>query len=184
VESCSFNLADIPLAKAYRRCFLNYVKATSHNPFRREELERSEFGALPLSMREHIARLLLDMAPSAESEAKRMFYVALFSVMAHDCAVSLAKRQHAPVAYRQCCACGTPSEDLWFPKGGVLPEGSGYCSWSCWQERPPPLLELERTIGVDLGGLLQSLPFPHGQKSRLNFALHLARWLLGDIAVQ
>ena len=183
VESCSFNLADIPLGRAYRRCFLNYVKATSHNPYKRDELEQAEFGALPLTLREQIARLLLDMKPVEEAETKRTFYMSLFSIMAHDTTVSLAKKQHSPVPYQQCCVCGSATEKLWFPKGGVLPSGYGYCSWPCWQESPPPLLGLTKMLEVDFGEMAKNLPFPHGQKSRLTFTLHLTRWILGETAL-
>lgn len=184
VESCSFNLANIPLGRAYRRCFLNYVQATGHNPYKLDDLEQVEYGALPFPCREQIARLLLNLKPEDEAEAKRTFYISLFSIMAHDTTVSLAKRQHAPVPYRQCCVCGIPSESLWFPKGAVLPPGSGYCSWACWQESPPPLLALTRSLEVDFADMTSNLPFPHGQKSRLIFTLHLTRWIFGETSLK
>jgi len=180
VESCSFNLADIPISRAYRRCFLNYVQATGHNPHKLDDLEQVEYGALPLAYREQIARLLLGLKPEDEAEAKRTFYMSLFSIMTHDTTVSLTKRQHAPVAYCQCCVCGTPSEHLWYPKGAVLPPGYGYCSWACWQENPPPFLALIRSLEVDFLDMIRNLPFPHGQKSRLIFTMHLTRWVFGD----
>ncbi len=183
VESCSFNLADIALSRAYRRCFLNYVKATSHNPYKRDELEQIEFGNLPLHYREHIARLLLDLKEEDEVETKRTFYMALFSIMTHDTTVSLTKRQHSPVTYRQCCVCGSAENPLWFPKGGILPSGYGYCSWSCWQEYPPPLLALTKILEVDFAEMTKNLPFPHGQKSRLIFTLHLVRWIFGETSL-
>ena len=51
VESCSFCLADVPLSRAYYRCFLNYVKATAYNPYKLDDLEQVEFSALPLSLK-------------------------------------------------------------------------------------------------------------------------------------
>jgi hypothetical protein len=183
VESCSFNLANVAISRAYLRCFLNYVKATGHNPYKRDELEQVEFGSQPLSYREHIARILLDLKPEDETEAKRTFYISLFSIMAHDTTVSLAKKQHSPVPYMQCCVCGSTTEELWFPKGNVLPSGYGYCSWACWQESPPPLLALTKTLEVDFSDLTQNIPFPHGQKSRLVFTLHLTRWILGEASL-
>ena len=180
VESCSFNLANIPLGRAYHRCFLNYVKATGHNPHKLDDLDQVEYGTLPLSYREHIARLLLDLTIPDETEAKRTFYMSLFSIMAHDTTVSLAKRQHSPVPYRQCCVCGMPSDRLWFPKGGTLPSGHGYCSWYCWRESPPPLLALTQILEVDFADMTKNLPFPHGQRSKIVFTLHLTRWVLGE----
>lgn len=180
VTSCSFNLSDISLSRAYRRCFLNYVKATGHNPYKTDELEQAEFGALPLSYREHIARLLLDLETTEETEIKRTFYMSLFTIMAHDTTVSLTKKQHAPIAYQQCCVCGAASESLWYPKGGVLPSGYGYCSWSCWQESPPPLLALTRMLEVDFIEMTDNLPFPHGQKSKIAFTQHLTQWIFGE----
>lgn len=184
VESCSFNLANIPLSRAYRRCFLNYVQATGHNPYKLDDLEQVEYGILPLSYREYIARLLLGLKPEEEAQAKRTFYISLFSIMTHDTTVSLTKRQHSPVPYRQCCICGMPSDDLWFPKGGVLPPGHGYCSWSCWQEMPPPLLSLTKSLEVDFADMTANLPFPHGQKSRLIFTQHLTRWIFGETSLK
>lgn len=183
VESCSFNLANIPLSRAYMRCFLNYVRATSHNPYKRDELEQVEFGSLPLTYREHIARLLLDLKLDEEMTIKRTFYMSLFSIMAQDSTVSLAKRQHAVVPYRQCCVCGAATEDLWLPKGGVLPSGYGYCSWACWQASPPPLMALARILEVDFEEMTKNISFPHGQKSRTIFTQHLARWILGDTSL-
>jgi hypothetical protein len=184
VESCSFNLADIPIGKAYRRCFLNYVKSTGFNPYKKDELEQAEFGLLPLSYREQIAKILLNFKPEDELAAKRTFYISLFSIMAHDTTVSLAKKQHSPLPYRQCCVCGNVNEKLWLPKGGILPSGYGYCSWACWQETPPPLLALTRTLEVDFADLLKNIPFPHGQKSRLTFILHLTRWIFGESSLK
>ena len=180
VESCSFCLADVPLSRAYRRCFLNYVKATGHNPYKLDDLEQVEYGALPLSYREHISRLLLDFKQQEEADAKRTFYMSLFSIMTQDTTVSLAKRQHSPVLYRQCCVCGLSCDDLWLPKGGALPSGYGYCSWSCWQEAPPPLIALMRLLEVDFADMTKNIPFPHGQRSRLTFTNHLTRWVFGE----
>lgn len=181
VGSCSFNLADIPLSRAYSRCFLRYVKATGHNPHSVDDVEQAEYGALPLPYREQIAKLFLDFSVEQDvEEAKRSFYIALFSIMTQDTTVTLTKKQHSPVPYRQCCVCGVASETLWFPKGGVLPSGYGYCSWSCWQETPPPLLALMKTLEVDYQDMTENFPFPHGQKSRLAFIMHLTRRVLGD----
>lgn len=184
VESCSFNLADIPISRAYKRCFLNYVKATSHNPYQREALEKVEFCALPLHLREQISKSLLAMKNADETSTKRMFYTSLFSIMVHDSIVSLAKKQHAPVLYRQCCVCGTQSDSLWLPKGGCLPSGYGYCSWSCWQENPPPLLALAKSLEVDFCEMLDNISFPNGHKSKLMFTTHLTKWILGENAIK
>lgn len=184
VESCSFNLADIPLSRAYRRCFLNYVKATSHNPYKRDELEQAEFGALPLSIREQITKLFLDIKDDEEKETKRTFYMSLFTIMTQDATVSLTKKQHYPVPYQQCCICGIACDDLWFPKDGVLPSGYGYCSWSCWQELPPPLLSLTKMLEVDFTEMTKNLQYPHGQKSRLIFTQHLIQWIFGETSLK
>ena len=183
VSSCSFNLADIPLSRAYLRCFLNYVRSTGYNPYKRDELEQVEFGSLSLSYREQIAKLLLDLRDEDETSIKRTFYMSLFSIMAHDMTISLAKKQHSPIPYRQCCVCGQASDDLWFPKGNVLPSGYGYCSWSCWQSSPPPLLALTEILETDFAEMTRNLPFPHGQKSRLTFCQHLTRWIFGETSM-
>jgi len=181
VSSCAFNLADIPMSRAYSRCFLKYVKATGYNPHAIDEVEQIEYGALPLPYREHIAKILLNFNEEGDvEEAKRSFYIALFSIMTQDTTVSLTKRQHSPIPYRQCCVCGTPSDSLWLPKGGLLPSGYGYCSWACWQEMPPPLLSLMKMLEVDFKDMTDNFPFPHGQKSRLAFITHLTRRVFGD----
>lgn len=180
VESCCFCLADIPISRSYRRCFLNYVKATSHNPFKLDDLEQVEYGALPLYYREQIAKMLLDFKAYEEANAKRTFYTALFSIMTQDTTASLARRQHSPVLYQQCCVCGQTCDTLWFPKGGALPAGYGYCSWHCWQESPPPLLALMQRLEVDFADMTNNIPFPHGQRSRVTFTTHLTRWIFGD----
>lgn len=184
VGSCSFNLSDIPLSRAYGRCFLKYVKSTGYNPHAIDEVEQVEYGTLPLPYREQIAKLLLSIKTDGEvEEIKRNFYIALFSIMTQDTAVSLAKRQHDPVIYRQCCICGTACDNLWYPTGGLLPSGYGYCSWSCWQETPPPLLALMKTLEVDYKDMTDNFPFPQGHKSRLAFITHLTRRVLGDASL-
>jgi len=180
VESCSFNLENSSISRTYKRCFLNYVKATAYNPRKTETLEKVEYGLLPLAVREHIARLFLDLGQ--DNDSKRSFYAAMFSVMAHDTTVILTKFQLDPVPYLQCCACGA-SEDvtLWYPKSGILPSGFGYCSWNCWQTMPPPLITLIKLLEVDFLDLLNNLPFTQGQKSRLTFVHHVTRWVFGDL---
>ena len=183
VESCSFNLANVPISRAYRRCFLNYVRATGYNPYKRDELEQVEYATLSLFYREQITKILLDIRQEDESAIKRTFYMSLFSIMAHDTTISLAKKQHAPIPYQQCCVCGQSSDQLWFPKGNVLPSGYGYCSWSCWQSSPPPLLALTEILETDFAEMTKNLPFPHGQKSRLTFCQHLTRWIFGETSM-
>jgi hypothetical protein len=171
-------LADVPISRAYRRCFLNYIKATSHNPYQLEQLEQIEFSQLTIALREQIVRTLLDFKTEDEVDAKRTFYMSLFSIMTQDTTVALTKRQHAPVLYCQCCVCGTSHDMLWYPKGGILPPGYGYCSWHCWQKEPPPLLALMMMLEVDFDDMTQNILFPHGQKSRIIFTNHLTRWVL------
>ena len=183
VDSCSFNLADVPVAKVYRRCFLNYVKATGHNPHKLENLEQVEYGSLPVPYREQIARILLNLTPEDEANAKRTFYISLFSILAHDTTIAITKRQHDPIPYQQCCICGRSDTQLWYPKGGILPSGYGYCSWNCWQEYPPPMLALMKIIEVDFKELFKNLSF-QGYESRLIFTKHLIQWVFGISAIK
>ncbi len=184
VSSCCFNLGDMKINRLYRRCFLFYVKTTSSNPYKLRDLERVEFSALPLSAREAIAKVLLDIKKEDELELKRNFYTALFSIMIQDTTLSVTKKRYAPVLYQQCCVCGCTERALWFPKGGILPQGFGYCSWACWQEMPPPILSLVKNLEVDFYQMLKCIPYPNGQKSKLVFLLHLIRWVFGDLTLK
>lgn len=178
VGSCSFNLEDVSISKTYKRCFLNYVKATGHNPHQIDDLEQVEYNFLPPEYKEQIALMFLGLKDG--QEAKHAFYIAIFSIMANDTTASLAKKKLDPVPYRQCCACGQPTEDLWTPSSGILPSGWGYCSWGCWQMLPPPIIYLMRILDVDFEELIRNIPYPQGQKSRLVFINHLAQWVLGE----
>jgi len=191
VGSCGFNLLEHAmgttgehLVTAYLGCFLNYVKATQWNPFKVSSLK--EFSDLPISLREHLASLFLGMKDEEVVRAKRTFYFSLFTLMTEESAssASLAKRQHAPIPYRQCVVCGTSEVPLWFPKGGVLPNGYGYCGWNCWQALPPPLLALEHatTSGIPFSEMTQSVNF-QGNHSRLQYVKHLIFNILGDTAM-
>ena len=182
VGSCTFNLEDVPVSSPYRRYFLRYVKATNFNPYQIDELEQVEYGLLPREHKEQIALMFLDLEDAGD--AKRSFYMAIFSIMAHDTTVSLPKRMLDPVAYRQCSVCGLESDCLWVPKAGILPSGWGYCSWNCWQLLPPPLLSIMMILEVDFEDLARNLPFPHGQKSRLVFANHLTQWVMGEACLR
>lgn len=182
VESCTFNLENLPVSRVYKRCFLNYVKSTAYNPFQIDDLEQVEYDFLSQTHKEQIALLFLGLEDGGES--KRSFYLSIFSIMAHDTTISLPKTRLDPVIYRQCCACGQETDKLWLPTAGILPSGWGYCSWNCWQVLPPPLLFLVRILEVGFEKLIRNIPFPHGQKSRLVFVNHLTQHVLGETSLQ
>ena len=183
VESCSFNLADVPISRIYKRCFLNYVKAMGFNPYKREEMEQIEFPSLSIAYREQITKILLDLKDDDDINIKKMFYMSLFSIMTQDATASLTKKYHSPAIYEQCCVCGQVTDSLWLPRSGILPSGYGYCSWNCWQALPPPLLTLIKNLEVDFLDMINNIFFPQGQKSRFMFTQHLTQWILGETSL-
>ncbi len=184
VSSCTFNLSDTKLGHVYKRCFLNYSRSTSYNPYKKEILEKAEFSVLPTAQREFIATLLLNIKDEDKTEYKRLFYTSLFSVMTQDTTISLVKKCLDPVPYRQCCFCGVATDTLWFPVGNLLPPGFGYCSWNCWQDSPPPILSLTKMFEVDFIDLLKKLIAPLNKKARNLFMRHILLWIFGDSSIK
>lgn len=158
------------------------METTGYNPYQVNDLEQVEYNFMPVEQREQVALLFLDLEEG--SEANRAFYIAIFSLMANDMTVSLSKRKLAPVPYKQCCVCGQTTDALWLPKSGTLPSGWGYCSWSCWQMLPPPILYFMRILDVDFEELIRKIPYPHGQRSRTVFTDHLTQWVLGNTSLR
>jgi len=179
VESCCFNLADKPISQVYRRCFLQYKKVVTNNVYKIDALDQAEYHNLPKKMREQIVSLLLDLNDDSIAQAKSNFYFSLFAILSQDTVINLPKKQHAPVIYRQCCVCGQASDTLYFPKSRTLPDGWGYCSWSCYQALPPPLLALERILEVNVGDMMKNLRF-QGFKNRVSYIKNLTTWVIGS----
>jgi len=178
VSSCNFNLPNIPLSRAYKRCFLNYLDSGNFNPM---ELERVSppFNELPENQRQQIIAAFFEIDRTDVMAVKGNFYLSFLSIITQEALSSSAKRQLAPVPYRQCAICGTESKSLFLPPSGCLPAGYGYCSYKCYQLKPPPLLTLEQLLEIDYQELVQNPEF--SVKNRARFVRYLIEWVLSDI---
>jgi hypothetical protein len=180
VSSCSFNLANKPVATIYNRCFLFYLEALRVNPTGQKKSTTFDvdFTKIPRHQREEIASFLLDVTEREVMQSYAEFYTSMFSLIAQDLLVSLRKRQLDPIPYKQCIVCGRSDEPLWYPQSGSLPDGYGYCSYACYQLKSPPLLNLERMLEIDYRELAEKLEFDL-LKSRPKFVLNLIHWVFG-----
>ena len=179
VGSCCFNLEDKAVSTLYRRCFLYYKKLITNNVYKIDALDQAEYQNLPKKLREQIVSLFLDLDAESVGHAKSNFYFSLFSILSQDTVINLPKKQLAPVLYKQCCVCGCESDTLYFPKSRTLPDGWGYCGWSCYQEMPPPLLAIEKILELSLNEMTKSLKF-QGFKNRVSYVKNLTTWIIGS----
>ena len=180
VKSCNFNLSDVPIAKHYRRCFLYYNEFLRTNKQPKSGVD-SDFTKIPKHQREEIASFLLSADSKEVTQSYSEFYTSMFSLIAQDILVSMRKVQLEPIPYKQCVVCGQ-QDDLWFPQAGTLPDGYGYCSYACFQLKPPPLLALERTLEVDYRELVEKLEFDL-LKSRPKFVSNLIHWVFSTTSM-
>lgn len=184
VQSCNFNLDNTPIALVYRRCFLLYSKSLSHNPNAQNILgdppdPTLNFSDEPKAWREKIIEGFFTVKETEFKKSYADFYTSVFSVIAQDILVSLPKTHMDPLPYRQCVVCGTSEvKPLWYPKGGALPDGWGYCGFNCYQLKPPPLVAMERVLEVDFEHVVKGLDFDI-LRSRPKFVKNLIRWVLG-----
>ena len=121
------------------------------------------------------------MSPSDVEKKSREFYTSLFSVFSEDVLLELKRHQIDPVLYTQCAVCGSSGKELFYPKSKILPVGWGYCRYACYQLKPPPILLLEKNLGIDFLDLIKALRSEYeSSQSRAKFARHLAQWVFGD----
>ena len=184
VGSCNFNLADKPISNIYDRCFLKYLDTLRTSTgvgqkLKQQALPENDFTRLSQRHREEIATFFLDISSKEVGQAYSDFYTSMFSLIAQDILVSLHKVLLDPVPYRQCCVCGQACDTLWYPDSNTLPDGFGYCSYACYQQKSPPILMLERTLEVNYRELAEKLEFDL-LKSRPRFVSNLVHWVFAQ----
>jgi hypothetical protein len=180
VSSCSYNLDDNPASNTYNRCFLNYTAEVRT----RANLIKGEFDFNNFSQdkKNKVAAQFFDIPIEEVAKVNSEFYVSLFSVFAEDVSVALKKQQLDPVPYRQCCVCGTECDELFILKS-VLPAGWGYCSYGCFQMKPPPILLIEKNMDLDFLEFVGAMEHESYQ-GRAKFVRQLIEWVLGNSAMR
>ena len=176
VSSCCYQLNDNQHSNQYNRCFLKYTNEVRN----RATLVKGDhdFNNFPQDKKNRIAAQFFDISLEEVSKINSEFYIALFSVFAEDVSVSLRKQQLDPVPFVQCAVCGTESEELFIPKG-TLPSGYGYCSYSCFQMKPPPILLIEKNMDLDFLEFVGAMEHESFQ-GRAKFVRQLVEWVLGS----
>lgn len=160
VSSCSFNLpGDSNLSKYYRRCFLNYVEKGIQNPNHLASIEQAQFSKLSPCQKKSLLKAFFQVQESDLDHAQRTFYLSFFSILIQDILLEIPRVVLKPVPFRQCAVCGAMDDEdhpeFFYPKGGALPHGYGYCSWNCYQLKPPPVLILEELLDIDFRLLVE-----------------------------
>lgn len=160
VTSCSFNMpGHSGLSKYYRRCFLNYVEKGVQNPNHLTTIEQAQFSKLSLTQKKSLIKAFFNVNEENIHHAQRTFYLSFFSILLQDILLELPRSVLKPVPYSQCAVCGVMDDadqsKFFYPKGGALPDGYGYCSWNCYQTKPPPILVLESILEVDFRLLVE-----------------------------
>lgn len=181
VGSCYFNLNDNPISRSFKRCFLNYQESLRYNPFAVAKKQDFDFNNLPQAQRNQIVASFFDLNEGDLGKVSANFYTSLFSILAEDALVGLRKVQLDPVPFRQCAVCGQESERLFYPRS-ILPSGYGYCSYPCFQLKPPPILALERNMEVDFKDLVEALEEQNTQ-TRTQFYRQLVDWVFGSTPI-
>lgn len=169
VSSCSFNLPEAsPLSRYYKRCFLNYVEKGVQNPNHLACIEQAQFSKLSVTQKKSLLKAFFQAKDDDLDHAQRTFYLSFFSIVLQDLLLEIPRGTLQPVAYEQCVVCGVSCEEseraFFFPKGGALPSGQGYCSWSCYQLKPPPIIVLERILDVDFKHIVGHDELQHALK--------------------
>lgn len=183
VGSCGFNLEPSPLSRRFKRCFLLYTEQFKGQRYGRGA--EMTFSNLPRRHREAIVKVFMKASEEDLSAAYRDFYIAFFTILAEDTIVSLPKIQLDPIPYCQCVVCGDVDEtrSLFVPQSGLLPPGYGYCSYRCFQLKPPPIIALERILEVDFRLLSDNLEF-ETIRNRPKFVWNLITWVLGGMPLK
>lgn len=179
VGSCNFNLDSTALGKTFRRCLLNYFESLRHNPYGLKT-HKDDFASLPFHQRCQIVGSFFGVQEREVKKSVSKFYASMFSVMVRDALTDIPKSQFSPVPYRQCAVCGTETSKLFYPRRGALPPGVGYCRYSCFQLKPPPIISLEISLEIDCLDLMQNIEFESTQ-SRPQFIRQIVQWIMGDI---
>ena len=179
VDSCNFNMDSTPISKTYKRCFLNYLEALRYNPYKSKNDREDEYSSIPFNQRAQIVGSFFNLDEKEVLKATSNFYISMFSVIAQDSILFHHKHHLDPVPYRQCAVCGNPSDNLFIPKHGGLPQGWGYCSYACLQKKCVPLLILEKTLDLDTIDLMTSLEYENTQ-SRAKFVRNLINWIFSN----
>lgn len=181
VGSCSYHLADNPAAREHNRCFLAYTDSIRKRPSTSKT--DNDFNNFPQDRKNKIAAQFFDVPLEQVEKINSEFYLSLFSVFAEDVSASLRKQHLDPVKFVQCCVCGGEEEELFIPKGGVLPSGYGYCSYACFQLKPPPILMLEKNMDLDFAEFVRSMEHESHQ-GRAKFVRQMAEWVLGTVPLR
>lgn len=160
VHSCAFNMpGDSSLSKYYRRCFLNYVEKGVQNPNHLASIEQAQFSKLSFLQKKSLLKAFFKVNEDEIKQAQRAFYVSFFSIIVQEIILEIPRGVLRPLPYSQCAVCGVMDEvddpKFFYPKGGALPDGYGYCSWNCYQLKPPPILLLESILDVDFRLLVE-----------------------------
>lgn len=176
VTSCNYNLPDNNQTIPYKRCFLNYTDTIRNRPGAAKN--EHDFQAFTQEKKNKIASQFLEITLDEVEQVNSNFYLALFSVFAEDVAISLCKHQLDPVPFEQCVVCGSGEDELFYPEG-VLPSGYGYCSYSCFQLKPPPILMVEKNMNLEFIDFISAIKHQTNQ-SRAKFVRQLSEFVLGN----
>ena len=184
VASCSFNLSEhSPLSRYYKRCFLNYVEKGIQNPNHLASIEQAQFSRLSRSQKKSLLKAFFHIKDEEIDHAQRTFYLSFFSILLQALLLELPRGTLSPVPYEQCVVCGVSADEgpfpFFYPKGGALPSGHGYCSWSCYQLKPPPIVVLERILDVDFRHLVAHQDLP--QTLRKESVSLITYWLFSGV---
>jgi len=169
-------LNDNAAGRLHKRCFLNYAESIRNKP---QALKNEhDFQAFSSEKKIKVAADFFDLTVSQVEGINNAFYVSLFSIFAEDAIVSLKKHQLDPVLYRQCAVCGNAEDKLYYPDS-MLPPGFGYCTYNCYQLKPPPILLIEKNLDLDFIDFIRSMEYESPQ-SRAKFIRQLVDWVLGS----
>jgi hypothetical protein len=177
VSSCNYNLVDNIKTKPYNRCFLNYAELIRNRP--QAAKNEHDFHAFTPDKKMKVASEFFGLSISEVQAINSDFYVSLFSIFAEDAIVDLKKHQLDPVLYRQCAVCGNEADGSLLYPDSLLPPGVGYCSYPCFQLKPPPILLIVRNLDLDFVDFIKSMEYESSQ-SRSKFVRQLVEWVLGN----
>lgn len=156
VDSCNFNLSDSDMGRMYKRCYLNYQEALRYNPFT-TKMKEVQYNSLSVEQRERVVFSFFKVTKEDVDRSNSVFYTNLFGVLAEDAAAALTKKRLDPVPFKQCAVCGIAEDKLFLPEESALPSGFGYCSYKCFQMKPPPVLLLEKNLELDFLDFIKAL---------------------------
>lgn len=168
VKSCNFQIEGA-ITSIYKNCYLYYLNSIKN------------YDKLPLKYREKIVQCFLGSEEIDTQQASANFYLGLINLLLQDTIIDLPRSQLEPIPYKQCCVCGSCEKELWFPKAGVLPYGYGYCSYACFQLKPPPILIHEQFLESEYKSLMPNLKYDIF-KTRAKFVQNLIQYIFSNIS--